>query len=201
MTTKVVCAGSVWQLTFSISCVWLVCLSGHEAGLWEFSLIVDIWKLVASLSLFKHWGRKGHNTKSRELVVIPYLQGGSKPLQRIMKKFGISTAMKPHMTLRWLLVNPKDKISIDETCAVHVKKHIMGKLLGFLLQEKNIKMRWWRPAKFITPEPTVNLRVYLHKSASQIMSQWNHVMNWEECRVMGDNGITGTEEELVRPYI
>ena len=45
----------------------------------------------------------------KEQVVIPYIQGLSETIQRIYRGHGIATAMKPHRTLRNILVHPKDK--------------------------------------------------------------------------------------------
>ena len=47
--------------------------------------------------------------KSKGLAVIPYIEGLSERLSRTLKKHGFSTAMKPHKTLRNMLVHPKDK--------------------------------------------------------------------------------------------
>ena len=43
------------------------------------------------------------------MVVIPYIKGLSESISRIFKKHNISTAMRPHKTLRNILVHPKDK--------------------------------------------------------------------------------------------
>ena len=47
--------------------------------------------------------------KSKGLVVIPYIEGLTERLSRVYKKHGFSTAMKPYITLRRMLVHPKDK--------------------------------------------------------------------------------------------
>ena len=43
------------------------------------------------------------------MVVLPYVKGVSDRLARVMKNYKISTAMKPHCTIRSQLVHPKDK--------------------------------------------------------------------------------------------
>ncbi len=48
------------------------------------------------------------------MVVIPYVEGLSEAVSRVMKKHKINTAMKPHTTLKQLLVHPKDKPEITE---------------------------------------------------------------------------------------
>ena len=43
------------------------------------------------------------------MAVVPYVKGLSEKISRIFRKRNISTAMKPHCTLRRMLVSPKDK--------------------------------------------------------------------------------------------
>ncbi|XP_072030474.1 uncharacterized protein [Amphiura filiformis] len=43
------------------------------------------------------------------MVVIPYVEGTSEKLQRVFRKHGFTTAMKPTNTLKSVLVHPKDK--------------------------------------------------------------------------------------------
>ena len=51
-------------------------------------------------------------------VTIPYVQGLSESLQNIFKKHNVSAAVKPHTTLKRLLVHPKDKRTPQETAGV-----------------------------------------------------------------------------------
>ena len=48
--------------------------------------------------------------KSKGLAVIPYVEGLSERVARVFRKHGFATAMKPHRTLRSILVHPKDKL-------------------------------------------------------------------------------------------
>ena len=48
--------------------------------------------------------------KSRGMVTIPYVKGLSESFSRILKTYRICTAVRPHTTLRNLLVHPKDRM-------------------------------------------------------------------------------------------
>ena len=52
---------------------------------------------------------KPSESKSKGLVVIPYVNGVAECVQRVYKKYNVATAMKPYSTLRNLLVHPKNK--------------------------------------------------------------------------------------------
>ena len=47
-------------------------------------------------------------------MVFPYVEGVSERVHRVMKKYGAAIAMRPHTTLRCLLVHPKDKVELPE---------------------------------------------------------------------------------------
>jgi hypothetical protein len=49
------------------------------------------------------------DNKSKGLVVVPYVKGLTERVSRVFKKHGFATAMKPHRTLRSMVVHPKDK--------------------------------------------------------------------------------------------
>ncbi|XP_071944448.1 uncharacterized protein [Antedon mediterranea] len=58
---------------------------------------------------------KESETPSKGMVVLPYVEGVAEQAQRIFKKYGISTAMRPTNTLKSILVHPKDKKDITQT--------------------------------------------------------------------------------------
>jgi len=51
--------------------------------------------------------RNSSEQESKGLAVITYVEGLSETAERIFRKYGINTAMKPYRTLRQLLVYPK----------------------------------------------------------------------------------------------
>ena len=50
------------------------------------------------------------------MVVLPYVQGLSETTSRIMKKYNVNTAMKPHNTIKRSLERPKDKVEPQKIC-------------------------------------------------------------------------------------
>ncbi|WAR29712.1 hypothetical protein MAR_003280 [Mya arenaria] len=59
----------------------------------------------------KHTDR---DNKSKGMVVIPYVKGLSEAVSRVFNKHRVATAMRPHQTLRNILVHPKDKQETTE---------------------------------------------------------------------------------------
>ena len=49
------------------------------------------------------------DNKSKGMVVLPYVNGVSERVSRVLKQYNIASAMKPHSTLRSQIVHPKDK--------------------------------------------------------------------------------------------
>ena len=59
--------------------------------------------------------RKQNVAASRPLVVIPYVEKVSETVARIMKKYNVPCAMKPWVTLKNVLVHPKDRKDKEQT--------------------------------------------------------------------------------------
>ena len=57
--------------------------------------------------------KRKKDKKYRNQVVIPYV-GVSERVDRVLKKYGVTTAMRPHTTLRRLSVHPKDKVEQEQ---------------------------------------------------------------------------------------
>ena len=61
---------------------------------------------------------KNHNFRKTEklqrFTSIPYVQGVSEPISRILTQVGIGVALKPHHTLSSLFRKPKDVINFEQ---------------------------------------------------------------------------------------
>ena len=55
----------------------------------------------------QHHEENGGKNKDKGMVVLPYVQGLSETTSRIMKKYKVNTAMKPHNTTKRSLVKHK----------------------------------------------------------------------------------------------
>ena len=54
--------------------------------------------------------KEKNKEKSRCMVTLPYVQGVTESVQRILKHHDITSAVRPHRNLRQILVHPKDKV-------------------------------------------------------------------------------------------
>ena len=82
---------------------------------WTLAKLFNKWQINTRL---KKKGKKTPEEKTKGMVVIPYIEGVSEKLQRISWKHKISTAMRPHNTIKNLLVHPKDKREANQRCEV-----------------------------------------------------------------------------------
>jgi len=134
--------------------------------------------------------------KSKGLVVLPYVKGTSEQTQRLFRKYKVSTAFKPHTTMRQLMVHPKDKVEKNEASGViyeipccNCKSVYIGETARHLkirIQEhkKEVDNITSTMSKTRTGRKTSSST--LHKSAITDHSvQQNHVINWDEAKVVG----------------
>ena len=79
--------------------------------------------------------------KSRGMIVLPYVGGLTEKLTRIFKKRRISTAVKPHTTLRSLLVKPKDKCEPREGVYTIDCQGCEGRYIGEIKRMLNTRVK------------------------------------------------------------
>ena len=58
--------------------------------------------------------KQRRDSANRRLVVLPYVEGTSERIARVMRKHHVPVAMRPVKTLKSLLVQPKDKQEKEE---------------------------------------------------------------------------------------
>ena len=125
-------------------------------------------------------------------MVVPYVQDLSERVTRVFKTHGFSTALKPHRTLRNLLVHPKDKLDTKQkaeaiyeiTCADCHKSYIgeTGRPFGVRLLEhqREVQKLESMPYTRSTRKTSVTEQ---HKSAiTDHVAATNHTINWKEAK-------------------
>jgi len=133
--------------------------------------------------------------KSRGLVVLPYVKGMSEQTHRLFRKYKISTAMKPHTTVRQLLVHPKDKIDKDKSTGLvyQISCHNCDSVyIGETGRELKIRLNEHKKEVDTTMISTTSTRAgrklsssVMHKSAiTDHAAQNNHIINWDETKIM-----------------
>ena len=134
--------------------------------------------------------------KSRGMVVLPYVKGLSEKVSRMLKKKKISTAMRPHTTLRQLLVHPKDKLEPGEGVYTIACGNCEKKYIGETKRKLSVRVKEHREEvekidlgrSFTrgTRKQSVNER---HKSAiTDHICVSNHVIQWDSARIVKKEG-------------
>ncbi len=138
--------------------------------------------------------RKEKKDKSRGMVVIPYVKAISEALERIYRKHNISTAMRPHMSLRKLLVHPKDKrnpadilgVVYSIPCRDCNKVYVgeTGQQFGVRRMEHQKEADELSNQHF-TRKHCKRSESILHKSAiSDYIRQNNHNIDWNNAKIL-----------------
>ena len=114
---------------------------------------------------------------------------------RIYKKYDINTAMKPHNTLRRLLVHPKDKRDTLKTsnCIYEIpckncKQTYVGetsRLFGVRLSEHQAETKKVDTKKYTRSERKVSEQEQTKSAISDHVARANHVIDWDEATILG----------------
>ena len=133
--------------------------------------------------------------QSKGMVVIPYVYGLSERIQRVYKKHNVEVAMKPHSTLRNLLVHPKDKREklqcsnvIYEIGCKNCDHSYVGetsRLFGVRLSEHQTEVKKASEKKFTRSERRASEQEQTKSAISDHVARANHIINWEEAKILG----------------
>ena len=134
--------------------------------------------------------------KAKGLVIIPYVENLSEKATRVFKRHGIATAIRPHSTLRQMLVHPKDKRDPATTtdcvyeipCANCNRSYIgeTGRRFSTRLNEHMKETQKMEASKKnYTRQSRKQSESEQSKSAvADHAVQNNHVINWQEAKVL-----------------
>ena len=138
--------------------------------------------------------RREKHERSKGLVVTPYVKGISEPLERIYRKHNISTAMRPHMTLRKILVHPKDKREKEEQSGVvysipcidcdQVYIGETGRQFGVRKKEHLDEAKEVAQVPFTRNQRKMSVAEQKKSAVSDHVGQSNHTIDWEGARIL-----------------
>ena len=130
---------------------------------------------------------KGKSTKTR--VTLPYIRGVSEALSWVFHRHGMAMSIKPHLTLKRMLVHPKDKRTPQENLGVvypvpckNCKDIYTGETerryrVRKKEQKRNIKTL---EEKKYTRSRKKDSQTELHPSAiTDHVAKENHTIDWE----------------------
>ncbi len=145
----------------------------------------------------------GKAETTRGMVVIPYVAGLSESVGRVMRKHRIATAMKPHTTMKQLLVHPKDKSEIEEVgelvyeipCKSCDASYVgeTGRLFKNRLHEHKQEAEAVEESRRFTRSERKKSETVINKSAiTDHMSRKNHIIDWEGAKMKCRESHRGT---------
>ena len=138
---------------------------------------------------------KRNEDRSKGLVVLPYVNGLTERVQRIFKKHKVDTAVKPHRTLKQLLVHPKDKREVKKTgnCIYEIEcqgcdHSYVGetaRMFEFRLAEHEAEVKKVDKKKYTRSERKASEQEQTKSAISDHVARANHVMDFKNPRILG----------------
>ena len=122
-------------------------------------------------------------------MVLPNVQGLSETTSRIMQKYNLNTAMKPHNTIKRSLLRPKDKVEPQKMCEGVYSITCKNCNVTYIGETKlNIETRIKEHKEDVDKASACRLYTLsnrntsekeMHKSAiTDQMTQQNHIVEW-----------------------
>ncbi|XP_071947577.1 uncharacterized protein [Antedon mediterranea] len=142
------------------------------------------------------WLSQENTMESKGFVVVPYVAGLSERVSKVFKEFGINTAMKPHTSLRQLLVHPKDQVDklkgancvYEISCSNCDHTYIgeTGRCFGTRLKEHRKETeKITQQRKNFTRQSHRESKNELNKSAiADHAVKLNHIIDWAQPKII-----------------
>ena len=131
---------------------------------------------------------------NKGMVVIPYVEGLSERVSRVLKKHNISSGMRPHTTIRKLLVHPKDKLDKLNTpnCVYEIpcgncNQTYIGetkRTFGIRMDEHKREAEKAGKQSYTRAKRLESESQNLNSAISDHVARANHVINWGESRII-----------------
>ena len=138
--------------------------------------------------------KKTVENKAVGSVVIPYISGLSESVQRVLRGYGITTAMKPYENIRKMVVHPKDKIEDSKKCECIYKipcHNCSSVYIGETGREFSTRLKEHRKEvddlsqRKVTRAERKWSQSEMNKSAVTDHAMYNnHVINWKDACVV-----------------
>ena len=138
--------------------------------------------------------RNKSKDKSKGLVILPYVQGLTEGVSRVLRKHQIASAIRPLKTIRNYLVHPKDKQETLEKSEVVYKIPCKncnqvyigetGRKFGTRLKEHEKDVENNKKGQFTRTKRKESLQELNKSAITDHANQNNHEIDWEGARVI-----------------
>jgi hypothetical protein len=146
--------------------------------------------------------KKTTDQRSRGYVTLPYIKGVTERVQRIYRSHNISSTVKPHTSLRNILVHPKDKIDDDDKtgvvyqipCRNCPKLYVgeTGRKFGTRCKEHKIETEKMSNQKFTRATRKESQNTEMKSAIAEHASRENHVINWDDTKILARDDTRNT---------
>ena len=146
--------------------------------------------------------KKGTTQKKdgNRLVTIPYQQGTSERLSHAFKKRGFAAVMKPHTTIRSLVVHPKDKLKTDQKAGVIYKIPCQqcdksyvgetGRILKDRISEHERDVRLNSKHQYTRSQRKQSEGEFNKSAITDHCNKENHTIAWDQVKILSQESNT-----------
>ena len=137
---------------------------------------------------------KSKEEKCKGLVLLPYVQGVSECVHRILLKHKVASAFKPMNTLRQSLVHPKDRRDIGDNsevvyqipCDMCDKVYIgeTGRKFKVRRKEHEEEANEASTKHFTRAQRKASTSTYNKSAITDHVASTNHTIGWEDSKIL-----------------
>ena len=129
-----------------------------------------------TLTVHRLWSQmKRKKTQDPDHITIPYIQGVSKAVTRILAGINIKVYMQPSNTLRRLLSYPKDRISSEDNSNVVYKVVVVTVMPA----------GWTLKTRVLEHKKAVERAEFSSSALVEHAWKYNHRIDWANARILG----------------
>ncbi len=142
----------------------------------------------------KNKSEKADKEKCKGLVLLPYVQGVSECLHRVLMKHNVASAFKPMNTLRQTLVHPKDKRDIGDNSEVvyqipcdscdQIYIGETGRKLKVWMKEHRDEVNEMSSKHFTRAHRKSSLSTVNKSAITDHIATTNHTIGWDDSKIL-----------------